>query len=123
MGTGQVLLRRAHFKKLGCWRDCVLPPAAQHGLPLLMVGAAAGIVYACFCDNVFTLHIDGMTGALLGPDKATIRSVWSMAPRISYITTQGPPVLMWMLEIFFITTTIVTPLCFLGICAIIWGVP
>jgi len=123
-GTGVVLLRRATFRKLACFRGRALPSTVQHAVPLILALCFAGILYASFCAYVFTLHIEGLTGALLGKDDDHVSlSVWSMASQIVGITTLGVPVLMWMLQIFFITTTLITPLGFLAICAFLWLAP
>uniref|UniRef100_A0A7S3BEG8 Uncharacterized protein n=1 Tax=Haptolina ericina TaxID=156174 RepID=A0A7S3BEG8_9EUKA len=88
-----------------------------------MAVCAAGILFSTTAVDVFTLHVEGLTGALLGEDASVSLSVAGMAGMVGTITSQGPPPLMYMLQVGFIITTMATPLVWLMCCTVLWTIP
>jgi len=115
-GSGNVLLRRSSLHK------CT-SPMAQAVVPLYLAACFCGILYVCVSVTMFTLNIEGLTGALLGDDAKIALTLWQMASNINDISSQGVPTLMWMLEIFFIGTNFIASLIYPIYAIVLWMVP
>ena len=93
------------------------------GVPLALALSTALMGYALFMTS-FTLHVRGLVGAALGPERANRPfSVVSLGLEIGNVSSLAPSWVLLALQGTFMLTTTVLPLAWSLHCLALWCVP
>ena len=100
-----------------------MPYLSRVGVPLALVLSTALMGYALFLTS-FTLHVQGLVGAALGPERANRPySVVSLGLEVGNVSSLAPSWVLLALQITFMLTTTVLPLAWGLHCLALWCVP
>jgi len=115
-------LRRVAFDSMLCYERRRLPCCLQLLVALGLAGCVVGVAYGLMVD-VIELELVGVVGALLGDERTTRWSVFSLAAAISRVTALADPLWLAILQAGFYLTVIAMPLAWPLVALALWMLP